>query len=364
MKSNTFFRILGAAIVLLLALSCGEEKEETPAADSSFSVESGIINVGVSGGTVSIGYSIEGPKEGSTAEVGTEATWLKIGAVASDSFELIAEANGSGKDRTGKVTLSCEGTETLTLHVLQSKESDAVPVYSKFEISVSNEKTYSADVEITPVDPAAYYYTNIVTKAQYETYGADGIVSALANQVAYMASMIGDNDPHLLLYRGYYNTATDLENELDLNDNSEYYVVAFSMDFDDAGNVLTDSKGEFYKFRTRRASQVDMTFDISVTSSTVEVTPSADYTYICGVVSKAGWEEYADPTDLAREYISIAKSYDMLDTIICSGKSVFNLSEQVEKAGDYVFYAVGYRSTGEDRGLTTEIRYVPFTYGK
>lgn len=356
--------MFGAALAVVLVLSCDKDNGKTAVTDSSFKVESSIVNVGVSGGTVSVAYSIEGPEAGSTAEVATETPWLKIGAVTSDGFELVAAANGSGADRTGKVTLACGGTVPLTLHVLQSKESDAVPVYSKFEITVGNEKTYSADVEISPVDPSAYYYTNIVTGKQYETYGADGIVAALANQVAYMASMIGDNDPHLLLYRGYYNTATDMENELDLNDNTEYYVVAFNMDFDDDGSVVMDGKGEFTKFRTSRASQVDMTFDINVSSSSVEVKPSAGYTYVCGVASKSSWDEYADHADVARDYISVAKSYDMLDRIVCSGTYSCSLSDIVESPGEYVYYAVGYRSAGEDRGLTTDVAYVTFTYAK
>lgn len=364
MKSRKIFRMVGAALASVLVLSCDKDGGKTAVTDSSFNVESSIVNVGVSGGTVSVAYSIEGSAAGSTAEVTTETPWLKIGAVTSETFELVAAANGSGADRTGKVALACEGTAPLVLHVLQSKESDAVPVYSKFEITVSDEKTYSAAVEISPVDPSAYYYTNIVTGKQYETYGADGIVAALANQVVYMASMIGDNDPHLLLYQGYYNTATDMENELDLNDNTEYYVVAFNMDFGEAGTVIMDGKGEFCKFRTSRASQVDMKFDINVTSSSVEVKPSAGYTYICGVASKASWDEYTDHSDVARDYISVAKSYDMLDKIMCTGTVKYNLSDIVETPGEYVYYAVGYRSSGEDRGLTTDVAYVTFTYAK
>lgn len=365
MKSNPLFRIIAAALASVLVLSCDKNGDETPAVTSSFKVESSIVNVGVSGGIVNVDYGIDGPETGSVAEVTTETSWLKIGAVTSEAFELEAEPNGSGEDRTGKVTLSCKGTSALTLHILQSKESDSVPVYSKYSITISGETTYSAAVEITPVDPSAYYYTNIVTKAQYDTYGADGIVSALANQVAYMASMLPEGtDPRLLLYHGYYNSATDTENELDLNDNTEYYVVAFDMDFDEAGNVLMSGKGEFTKFRTRRASQVDMTFDINVSGTSATVTPSADYTYICYIASKSAWDEFSDHLDVARQYISVAKSYSMLDSIICTGRQTIDLSQLIDNAGEYVFYAVGYRKTGEDRGLTTDISYETFTYSK
>ena len=364
MKSNPVFRIIAATLALVLALSCGKEGDKAPAYTSSFKLESTLLKAGVSGGQVNVGYSIDGPVAGSVAEVSTETSWLKIGAVTSEGFELVISANGGGSDRAGKVTLTCEGVKPVTMHVLQSKESDSEPFYSRFEISTKNETSSSVDVEITPRDPSAYYYANIVSKAQFDYYGADGIVSAFVQTVEYMASMMGDNDPRLLLNRGYYSSATDESASIDLSDNTEYYVVAVDMDFDEAGSVVTSGNAEFYKFRTRMASQVDMTFDIKVNGSVVEIVPSAGYTYVCGLASKASWDEYKDPKDVARQYISTAKSYDMLDQIVYSGRQSLSLSSSIDSSGEYVVYAVGYRKADTDSGLTTDISYVTFTYDK
>ena len=107
-----------------------------------------------------------------------------------------------------------------------------------------------------------------------------------------------------------------------------------------------------------------MTFDIKVNGSVVEIVPSAGYTYVCGLASKASWDEYKDPKDVARQYISTAKSYDMLDQIVYSGRQSLSLSSSIESSGEYVVYAVGYRKADTDSGLTTDISYVTFTYDK
>ena len=362
MKSYPFIRIIAAVVVPFLILSCSEKGDETPVT-SSFNVESPIVNVGVSGGSFILEYSIDGPKAGAVADVVTETSWLKIGAVSSLGIEVSVLANAEGVDRTGKIELKGKGIKDKTIHVLQSKVSDSEPFYSKYAFEISNVTTSTVDVEITPVDPAAYYYTTIVSKKQYDARGKAGIVEALIQYVEQIVSMAGF-DPRLLLTQGYYNSASDEDASMDLNDNSEYYVVAFDMDFDESGKVITSGKAEFCKFRTAPATPVNMTFSLSVTGTTVGIVPSADFTYVCGVASKSAWEEYDDPAEVAREYLSIAKSYNMLDKILLSGRQQLDFSDMIESSGDYVVYAVGYRKSATDGGLTTEVEYKTFTYAK
>ena len=163
MKSYPFIRIIAAVVVPFLILSCSEKGDETPVT-SSFNVESPIVNVGVSGGSFNLEYSIDGPQAGAVADVVTETSWLKIGAVSSSGIEVSVLANTDGVDRTGKIELKGKGIKDKTVHVLQSKLSDSEPFYSKFAFDISNVTTSTVDVEITPVDPAAYYYTTIVSK--------------------------------------------------------------------------------------------------------------------------------------------------------------------------------------------------------
>lgn len=364
MKSYPFIRIIAAVVVPFLILSCSEKGDETPVT-SSFNVESPIVNVGVSGGSFNLEYSIDGPQAGAVADVVTETSWLKIGAVSSSGIEVSVLANADGVDRTGKIELRGKGIKDKTVHVLQSKLSDSEPFYSKFAFDISNVTTSAVDVEITPVDPAAYYYTTIVSKKEYDARGKAGIVEALIQYVEQIVSMAGSGfDPRVLLTQGYYNSASDEDASMDLDDNSEYYVVAFDMDFDESGNVITSGKAEFCKFRTAPATPVDMTFTLTVTGRKVEVVPSADFTYVCGVASKSAWDEYDDPAEVAREYLSIAKRYEMIDRILLSGRQNLDLSDMVENPGEYVVYVVGYRKSATDGGLTTDVTFKTFTYAK
>lgn len=145
MKSYPFIRIIAAVVVPFLILSCSEKGDETPVT-SSFNVESPIVNVGVSGGSFNLEYSIDGPQAGAVADVVTETSWLKIGAVSSSGIEVSVLANADGVDRTGKIELRGKGIKDKTVHVLQSKLSDSEPFYSKFAFDISNVTTSAVDV--------------------------------------------------------------------------------------------------------------------------------------------------------------------------------------------------------------------------
>ena len=177
--------------------------------------------------------------------------------------------------------------------------------------------------------------------------------------------MIPDGaDPNTLLYLGYFNSAEDANTSMDLNDNSEYAVIAFNVHFDETGTVVYDGGLEYCKFRTRQATQVDMTFSLSMSGTTLTVTPSADYTYICGVTSKAAWDECEDHADIARQYVYIAKKYSMLAKLVLTGRQSSDFSDIIENSAKYVAYAFGYRKSSSDSGVTTEVAHIEFNYTK
>lgn len=283
-----------------------------------------------------------------------------------DKVTLKVEPNSDKSDRTGRVLLSAENASPVVLHILQSKESDAKPIFNRFKIQVSDIKTSSVKVEVTPVDPSELYYCTIVKQSDVKQYGSyENIVALLVDNLSYMASMMpGGADPNNLLYLGYFNSAEDENTSMDLDDNSEYAVVAFNVHFDETGAVIYDGGTEYCKFRTRQATQVDMTFSLSMSGTTLTVTPSADYTYICGVTSKAAWDECEDHSDIARQYVSIAKKYGMLDKLVLTGRQTSDFSDIIETSGKYVAYAFGYRKSSSDSGVTTEVAHIEFNYTK
>ena len=79
-----------------------------------------------------------------------------------------------------------------------------------------------------------------------------------------------------------------------------------------------------------RASQVEMTFTFDIKGTQVEVTPSADYTYVCGLCTKTQWNAYADANDAARDYIAIAKQYNMLESVVYTGKRTVDFTYLLE----------------------------------
>lgn len=365
MNKTSFFRIIFAVVFSALAVSCGGSGDD-PVIPSVVKVDSHLFKADVAGGTVSVPYSIEGYAAASLVEVSSEAAWISVSEVTLDKVTLKVEPNSDKSDRTGRVLLSAENASPVVLHILQSKESDAKPIFNRFKIQVSDIKTSSVKVEVTPVDPSELYYCTIVNQSDLKQYGSyEKIAALLLDNLAYMASMIPDGaDPNTLLYLGYFNSAEDANTSMDLNDNSEYAVIAFNVHFDETGTVVYDGGLEYCKFRTRQATQVDMTFTLSMSGTTLTVTPSADYTYICGVTSKAAWDECEDHADIARQYVSIAKKYGMLDKLVLTGRQSSDFSDIIETSGKYVAYAFGYRKSSSDSGVTTEVAHIEFNYTK
>lgn len=349
-------------IVFAFVLASCQDKGKNLETVSVIKIENKLLKVGSDGGECIIPYTAVGKAYGKVVEVEVDAEWVELAEVTSTSVELSIVKNDTGADRTAKLVLSGYEAPEVTVRIVQSKVSDSKPAYSNFTVTISDMTSSSACVEVDPLNPSAYYYTDLFTASQYESYGEAKIVEAMLEYIGQMVSFSGATDPRVFLYQGYYNTSYDENVSLDLRDNTDYYVAVVGMDLDEGGNLVATDKGEFYKFRTLKASQVDMDFTFAISGSQVEVTPSADYTYVCGVASKSQWNAYSDYADAARDYIAIAKQYDMLETIIYTGKRTVDFTYLLEKSGEYVVYAVGYRNSEKDKGITTEISFKEFTY--
>ncbi len=364
MKLKRLLNIFLSVLSGVLVLSCEDKNASRTDQVSEFRVAKSLYKIDANGGEVTVKYSSSGNAAGKIAEVSTDAEWIEVKSANSNKIILGVEENVSSQDRTATLLLTADGVESVTLHLLQSKVSDSTPAYSNFTITTSNITSSSVDVEVEPLNPSAYYYTDLFAASQYDAYGETYIVNSVLNYVANLISYSGVEDPHQLLYQGYYNSAYDENVSLDLRDDTDYYVVAVDVDFDASLNMITSGKGVFHKFHTAQAKQVEMDFTFRINGTLVEVTPSADYTYVCGIVSKSQWDAYADKKDAARDYVAVAKQYDMLDTIVLSGKNTVDFTYLLESAGEYVVYAAGYRNTSADKGISSEVSYQTFTFKK
>ena len=349
-------------VVSALGLVSCQEKDNSSDEASVIKVENKLLKFDSEGGECVIPYTSIGNAYGKLVDVDVDAEWVELENITSTSVELSIGKNDTGVDRTAKVVISGYEAPEVIVRIVQSKVSDSTPAYSNFTVTISDITSSSACIEVDPLNPSAYYYTDLLTASLYESYGESKIVENMLDYITQMVPISGATDPRVFLYQGYYNTSYDENVSLDLRDNTDYYVAVVGMDVDEEGNLVTTGKGEFYKFRTLKASPVDMDFSFAISGSQVEVTPSDDYTYVCGVASKSQWDAYSDHADVARDYIAIAKQYGMLETIIYSGKRLVDFTYLLEKSGEYVVYAVGYRNSEKDKGITTEISFNEFTY--
>ena len=369
MKISSIFRLIASAFVSAACLvSCGGSGsggDEEPT--STFDVKNRLVSVTSEGGNISVDYGIKGPKEGNTAELSTDADWIHLGKVYSTTFSFTADKNDSDSDRTGEIKMTCTGVQPLTLVVSQGKKGSASPTYNKFKIEVSEITTSSARVVITPVDAAETYLYSIVSKADYDKCSDDvDYIKKRIDQIKELSAMSGAK-PAAFLNSGNFDTSKQTSsNQQTVYDNTIFYAVAFDLAFDDKGTPSYSGKLDKVEFRTKKATPVNMTFTLNMSGTYLNVTPSlSSETWICDVTTKESWDELPTPEDVAHTYVNTMLQYSAWTgglTIYKGNQSVNVESSLDEKGKEYVAYAVGYRQSDTDGGLTTEVKHITFKY--
>lgn len=364
MKTSSLLKLFASACVAAICLaSCGgntgSEEEQT----SVFDVKVRLINVGAEGGRLSVDYSIKGAKEGNTADVTASDDWIHLGKAYSTTFSIDVDKNESGEDRTGKVSMTCPGVQPLTLVISQSKEGSTSPTYNKFKIEVSEITTSSARVVITPVDAAETYLYSIVSKADYDKFSSpEKYIQRRVEQIKDLCAVYGVS-PASFLTKGSFDTATlEAGRKTTIFDNTTYYAAAFDLSFDAKGNASYSGKIDLCEFHSKKATPVNMSFSLNMSGTHLNVSStSASDTWICDALTKESWDEFASPEEVAHTYISQMTQYGSL-TLYSGSQSVNVANSLSEKGKEYVAFAVGYRQSDTDGGLTTEVKYITFKY--
>lgn len=360
-------RLFNFAVAVVLALSgavsCDKAVDTEESFNSFFRIEGErLVNVEVNGGKFSVDYVIEGPMEGNKATVTTGTPWIHVGNVYNTTFSFVVDRNDSGADRTGEIVMNCKGTRPVTIHVMQAKEKSDRPIFTKFDIRVSDISSFSARVQVIPVDAAISYLYSIVSKADYDGVGATGYIETRIGQIKEYSAMMGA-DPNMFLNKGTFDTsALSPEQAPSLLDDTAYYVAIFDLKFDADGKASYSGDVEIREFRTLKATQVDMSFSLAMNGTVLTVKPSGNHTYIYDVVSREIWDSYGSPEEVARDYVATMKSFGQLGNFIFSGVKSEDFSSTIGKGGAFVAYAVGYRNAPSDSGLTTEVEHIEFNY--
>ena len=357
--------ILSAGLCLSVLLSCDKGKdggEENY--DSSFVLAETVLKADVGGGNLNLEYSISGPQEGHKANVESAADWITVGSVFSTEFSLSIAANATGKDRTGEVRLSCGNVKPLRLRVIQSGKKSEDPIYKNYRISVSSIKTTTCRVEIVPVNAAKTYSWGIVRKADYDGMTAEDCIKTRIEKIKQYAAQYGTS-PNAFLQSGNLDTdRLESSQRPSFFDRTDYYVTAFDLAYDESAQKFTYSGDvDIVEFRSASAPASAMNLTIKQNGDIVTVNSSSSTeTFVCDCMTKSNWEEIDSPDYAAHTYIFYAQQYNALET--WKGSCIIDLSsdEDMKKGETYVVFAAGYHSGTDDSGLTTEVKYLEFTY--
>ena len=357
MKLKSVFYPLFAGLLCLGLFSCGKDNPDTEEVSSTFNVEKRLLTVGVDGGSFNFDYSISGPKEGNVAEVSSDSDWIKVGMVFNSSFSLVVAPNDTGEDREATITMTCDGVKPLKVVVMQSRKKEDTPIFSNYEITVSDVTTSSAKIRVVPVDAGKTYFCDVVKKSDFDSMEADDYIEARISQIKEKLAMSPGAALSSFLIKGTIEVSNS-----SLYDRTDYYVTSFDLSFNDAdGTAAYSGNIDKTAFSSLSAPASKMNLQLVHKGDFVTVTSDMSDGYICHVMRKDYWEEFAHPDDAAHVYISMLKGYNSLE--IHTGAVQIDLeAENCIKGQQYVAYAVGYRDSATDGGLTTEVKFIEFTY--
>lgn len=363
MKLNCAFYPLLVGILCAGLLSCEKNGAVTDEVASTFKVDKRLLTIGVDGGTLNFDYSISGPKEGNVAEVKSDSDWLTVGMVFNSSFSFTVAPNETGEDREASMTMTCSGVKPMKIVVMQTRKKEVTPIFSNYEILVSDVTTSSARFRITPVDAGKTYLYDLVRKSDFDGMSTTAYIEARISQIKKMIVIYPGSTFSSFLSKGPVDTDNlDAKLRPSFDDRTDYYVTAFDLSFDETTGKATYS-GSIDKtaFRSLSASASKMNLQLVHKGNFVTVTSDMADDYVCHVMQKEHWDEFAHPDDAAHTYISTLKQYNQFVTH--SGTYQMDLEdESLEKGKQCVAYAVGYRNSETDGGLTTEVKFIEFTY--
>lgn len=362
LNRSAALRAFVAFIAGVAVASCSKTPDEGPV-DSSFSVASRVINADVDGGDFHVVYSISGPMEGGVAEVVADKDWIHVGTVYNTEFSCTVDANDTGKDRIGKITLKCRRTVPLSINVIQSAVKSDKPIYSNYEITVSDVTTSTCRLRIRPVDAGKTYVWGFVRKSDYDRrYTAESYIDARIGQIESWCAETGYT-PDMFLQSGALDTDDLLESQRpSLFDRTDYYATAFELRYDSAGRKLVaGDKIDILEFRTASAPASDMDFELRYSDGTITVSPTRDEPYVFNYASKESWDDI-DPDYAVQYYISTYLSQQGSFETHTGFWRKSLASEGLVRGKVYVAFVAGYRDSKIDGGLTTEVKYIEFKY--
>jgi|GEM_PF-892297 len=359
-----------AAVVLTSAAfaSCDKNAGLEEVVDSAFVIGGNKIQKADKDGGEDywMSYSISGPREGQVATVESGCDWIVVKDVYSTEFRYSVVKNDTGSDRRGEILLSAVGVKPARITLIQSASNSASVVFKNFEIKVSGITTSTCRIQVKPVDAGKTYLYAVARKAEYEKETAKSYIEARIDQIKDKAAK-DVQSPSAYLSKGVVDT-DNLSEEYrpSLYDRTTYCLTAFDLSYDEKKNEFSYSGDiDVVEFTSASATPSAMDITILQNGSLLTFRPSNvgnGDSYICDYMTKESWDELDSPDYAAHQYVLYAQKLGYFESFTTT--NVVDLSKDVDmvKGEKYVAYAVGYRDSATDGGLTTEVKFIEFTY--
>lgn len=337
-----------------LAVSC-TDKNEPEISEAKIIVAQKSVTAAAEGGQYDIDYRIEGYKDGEIG-VSCQDDWITVGEIGESTIFLDIAPNTTEETRTASLSVSYTGADAVYIAVIQKGKTPEPVNEEMFAIDVADITTGTATVSITPVGGhnKTYLYS-VVDKRSYELYGAQAYIEACIKQIEWFIEQSKSTGTPTTV-SDYLSRNATVNPAIRLHDDTEYYAVAFDLDVNKqySGNITL--KG----FKTRKAQQSPNKFKLEMNGTLLSVTTVNNDPYICDVLTKEAWNEFATPREAAQMFVSTMRMY--LSIYIANGSQSQDFASTLDRSGDYVAYAFGYNDDSTTGGITTEIEYIEFSY--
>jgi len=277
MKNSIFTNLpfyFVTAVLLSLLAGC-DTTEPVPV----FRLDKDYVETGSDSSTVTIGFSIENPREGIFPSIeNANADWLSDFEIYESSIRFKVAANDSSFMRETSFYVSyLEQREQFT--VRQNGRIDDTPeppsiVNDDFDVEIDRLRAVSISYRVLPKDPDIAYLSRAVEKSIVDSFDNDDEI--FANEIGYYTSVAEDYS--LTLETVLERSRTKGESKWFINsmpDGTDFYILSYGID-NDGNRTTAINKYPFTTVALQNTVNMDFefTFDVDETFVNVTVTPS------------------------------------------------------------------------------------------
>ena len=336
--------------VMFAASSCTEDEPVTPpvppAGDPEIAFTQDRLEIPIEGGDMSAAFTLSNPVEDIEPSAACEADWITgiVVDTADAQVNFTAAENDGYEEKRAELILTY-GNLSDTLILVQEA------AVKSFDINVTDSTVSSFAYEVIPVDESMTYFTQVVEKEYFDSFGSsDEFIAADIDLLKLYASENGMTFEECLqqmLKKGMFSR--ELVRQLS---GKQFVIYAFGLDYTGASLTGLNSR----EVSTVQVEQSDITFEIEVSqdgkTTTAKIVPSdSEQYYIAGIVDAN--EYYNMPGGYILGYMqsTIWDNVDMLEQMqmpdpysltlnMVAEKGTCTIDQELTAGTDYVAYAV------------------------